>query len=141
AWLVCGCGADPVAPTTTRIDALIAGVTAESGQIIAVLSDSAPPRATAGPLADVPVTATVSQAHGSRARIKVAGASNFTRVYVSSPAATGRWDVRLSSGVTVEDLDVSINSSLRSGRLTVRYTLEGPSGVGGATEQTIEVGK
>jgi hypothetical protein len=135
-----GCGADPVAPTGTRIDALIAGVTAEGGQVTAVLSDSAPPRASAGPLAHVPGAASVSHSHGGRARVSLTGGANFTRVYVSSPAASGRWDLWLPNGVTVEDLDVQVSAALRPGSLKVRYTLEGPSGVGGATEQTLEIG-
>lgn len=135
-----GCAPDPVAPTTTSIETFITSVTARSGQVTALLSDAPPPPASGGPIAHVPPTGTVSHAHGSRVRISVSGAAAFNRVYISSPAASGSWDLLLPSGVTVEELDLTVSTAIRSGRLKVRYTLEGPSGVGGATEQTLEIG-
>ena len=138
--LASGCAPETVAPNATRIDAFITGVTARGGQVTAVLSDSPPPSASAGPIAHVAPSGSVSHSHGSRVRISVSGAADFSRVYVSTPAAAGCWDVLLPSGVTVEDLDLTVSAGVRAGRLTVRYTLEGPSGIGGATEQTLQIG-
>ena len=91
-----------------------------------------------GPIARVSKPGPVT--HGGSARVSVVGESDFTRVFVSTPMADGCWDVSLPSGVTVEDLVLGLNPELRSGRLKVRFTLEGPSGVGGASEEEIDVG-
>ena len=104
-----------------------------------MLRDSAPPPASSGPVAQVISPVPVS--HGGSARISLVGGSDFTRVYVSTPMADGCWDVALPSGVTVEDLVMGLSPKLRSGRLRVRFTLEGPSGVGGAAEEEIDVGQ
>jgi hypothetical protein len=138
--VVGACAPEAVAPTPTRVDAFITGVTARGGQFTAVLSDYLPPPASAGPIAHVPAVEKVSHAHGSRVRISVSGASDFTRVYVWSPGASGSWDILLPNGVTMEDLDLTVNSGLRAGNLRVRYTLEGPTGIGGATEQLLQIG-
>lgn len=138
--LASGCAPDAVAPSTTRIADLITGVTARNGQVTALLSDAPPPPASSGPIAHVPPSGTVSHAHGSRVRVSVSGTAAFNRVYVSSPSAAGSWDLLLPTGVALEDLDLTISPAVRSGRLRVWYTLEGPSGVGGATEQTLEIG-
>jgi hypothetical protein len=138
--LASGCAPDAVAPSSTSIAALVTGVTARSGQVTALLSDAPPPPASSGPIAHVPPSATVSHAHGSRVRISVSAAAAFNRVYISSPAASGCWDLLLPAGATLEDLDLTVSPAVRSGRLKVRYTLEGPTGVGGATEQTLEIG-
>jgi len=138
--LASGCAPDPVAPSSTSIAVLLTGVTARSGQVTAILSDAPPPPASSGPIAHVPPSATVSHAHGSRVRISVSAAASFNRVYVSSPAASGCWDLLLPTGATLEDLDLTVSPGIRSGSVRIRYTLEGPSGVGGATEQTLEIG-
>jgi hypothetical protein len=122
------------------VDAFIAGVTARGGQVTAVLNDFVPPPASSGPIARVPVTGMVSHAHGSRLRTSVSGASDFSRVFVWSPGATGSWDILLPNGVTMEDLDITVSPALRAGNLRVRYTLEGPSGIGGPTEQLVQIG-
>ena len=133
------CVSEPLSPSSARIDAYIAGVTALNGQVTAVLSDSAPPKASFGP--SVVVNGGGKVPHGGSARISVAGGADFTRVYVSTPMASGRWDVALPSGVTVEDLVVGLSPQLRSGNLRVRFVLEGPSGVGGAAEEVLDVGE
>jgi len=138
AALSAACASEPVSPALGRIDDYIAAVTARNGQVTAVLRDSAPPPASFGPIAQV--TGTGSVVHGGSARISVVGGSDFTRVYVSTPMAAGCWDVSLPSGVTVEDLVMGLSPKLRTGRLKVRFTLEGPSGVGGAAEGEIDVG-
>ncbi len=138
--LVSGCAPDAVAPSTPSIAALITGVTARSGQVTALLSDVSPPPASFGPIAHVPPSASVSHAHGSRVRIGVSAAASFNRVYISSSAASGCWDLLLPTGATLEDLDVTVSPAVRSGSMKIRYTLEGPSGIGGATEQTLEMG-
>jgi hypothetical protein len=86
------------------------------------------------------VTGAGTVKQGGSAKISLTGGTAFTRVYVSTPIASGCWDVALPSGVTVEDLVVAVSPKLRPGRLQVRYTLEGPSGVGGATEEVLDVG-
>jgi hypothetical protein len=134
-----GCASEPVSPAAGRIDEYIAAVTARNGQVTAVLRDSAPPPASFGPAAQVSGAGPV--AHGGSARISLAGGSDFTRVYVSTPMAAGCWDVSLPSGVTVEDLVMGLSPKLRTGRLKVRFTLEGPSGVGGAAEEEIAIGQ
>jgi hypothetical protein len=73
-------------------------------------------------------------------RVGVSGAADFTRVYVWSPGATGSWDILLPNDVTMEDLDITVSPALRAGNLRVRYTLEGPTGVGGPTEQLLQIG-
>lgn len=133
------CASEPVSPAPGRIDDYIAAVTARSGQVTAVLRDSAPPPASSGPLAQVSGPGPV--AHGGSARVSLVGGSDFTRVYVSTPMADGCWDVSLPSGVTVEDLVMGLSPRLRTGRLRVRFTLEGPTGVGGAAEEEIDVGQ
>jgi hypothetical protein len=140
ATTLAACSSEAVAPSQPRVDAFIAGVTARGGQVTAVLNDFVPPAASSGPLALVPATGTVSHAHGSRLRISVSGASDFTRVYVWSPGATGSWDILLPNDVTMEDLDITVSPALRAGNLRVRYTLEGPSGIGGPTEQLVQIG-
>ena len=82
------------------------GCARRGGQVTAVLSDSPPPSATAGPIAHVAPSGSVSHSHGSRVRISVSGAADFSCVYVSAAALAGCWDVPLPSGVTVEDLDL-----------------------------------
>ena len=139
AALSAACASEPVSPVLGRIDDYIAAVTARNGQVTAVLRDSAPPPASFGPIAQV--TGTGSVVHGGSARISVVGGSDFTRVYVSTPMAAGCWDVSLPSGVTVEDLVMGLSPKLRTGRLKVRFTLEGPTGVGGAAEEEIDVGE
>ena len=137
--LLPGCAPETVTPSTTRVDAFITGVTARGGQLTAVLSDYPPPPASFGPIAHVAATGKVSHAHGSRLRVSVSGASNFTRVYLSAPGATGCWDVLLPNDVTLEDLDITVSAGVRAGNLRVRYTLEGPTGIGGATEQILQI--
>jgi hypothetical protein len=135
--LSAACASEPVSPAMGLINDYISTVTARNGQVTAVLRDSAPPPASSGPTAEVTGDAA---AHGGSARFSLAGASDFTRVYVSTPMAAGCWDVTLPNGVTVEDLEMGLNPKLRTGRLKVRFTLEGPSGVGGAVEEEIDVG-
>jgi hypothetical protein len=135
-----GCSSEAVAPNQPSVDAFIAGVTARGGQVTAVLKDFVPPAASSGPIARVPATGSVSHAHGSRLRVGVSGAADFTRVYVWSPGATGSWDILLPNDVTMEDLDITVSAALRAGNLRVRYTLEGPTGVGGPTEQLLQIG-
>ena len=137
--LCAACASEPVSPSSARIDDYIAGVTARDGQVTAVLSDSAPPSASFGP--SVVLNGGGKVQHGGSARISVAGGADFTRVYVSTPMASGTWDVALPSGVTVEDLVVGLSPKLRSGSLRVRFVLEGPSGVGGAAEEVLDVGE
>jgi hypothetical protein len=132
------CVSQPLAPTSGQISDYIAAVTARNGQVTAVLRDSAPPAASFGP--NVQVTGGATVKHGGSARISLAGGAAFTRVYVSTPMAAGCWDVSLPTGVTVEDLVLAVSPKLRPGRLKVQYTLEGPSGVGGATEEVLDVG-
>jgi hypothetical protein len=136
--LLSACTPEPMAPTAAQVTDYIAAVTARSGQVTAVLRDSAPPAASFGPNAEV--TGSGPVAHGGNAKINLRGGSAFTQVYVSTPMAAGCWDVSLPDGVTVEDLVLDLSPKLRPGRLKVRYTLEGPSGVGGATEEELEVG-
>jgi hypothetical protein len=132
------CTPEPVAPTAAQVTDYSAAVTARSGQVTAVLRDSAPPAASFGPTAEVTGGGPVR--HGGNAKISLKGGSAFTRVYVSTPMGAGCWDVSLPDGVTVEDLVLDLSPKLRAGRLKVRYTLEGPSGVGGATEEELDVG-
>jgi hypothetical protein len=138
AGLSAACVSEPLAPSTGQISDYIAAVTARNGQVAAVLRDSGPPAASFGPNAHVTGSSTVK--HGGSARISLAGAAAFTRVYVSTPMAAGCWDVALPTGTTVEDLVLDVSPKLRPGRLKVRYTLEGPSGVGGATEEVLDIG-
>ena len=138
AALTGACTPEPVAPTTGQISDYIATVTAQNGQVTAALRDSAPPPASFGPGAQVTGSGKVKR--GGSARINLAGEADFTHVYVSTPMAGGCWDVTLPAGVTVEDLVLALSPNLRSGRLKVRYTLEGPSGVGGATEEVLDIG-
>jgi hypothetical protein len=133
------CTSEPISPVPGRIDDYSAAVTARNGQVTAVLRDSAPPPASSGPVAQVSSPGPV--AHGGSARVNLVGGSDFTRVYVSTPMADGCWDVSLPSGVTVEDLVMGLSPKLRTGRLRVRFTLEGPTGVGGAAEEEIDVGQ
>ncbi|HTC24804.1 MAG TPA: hypothetical protein VK688_10595 [Gemmatimonadales bacterium] len=139
AALTVGCASEPLSPAAGRVDDYIAGVTARNGQVTAVLRDSAPPPASFGPAAQV--TATDPVVHAGSASFNIAGGADFTRVYVSTPMGAGCWDVTLPNGVTVEDLVMGLSPKLRNGRLKVRFTLEGPSGVGGAAEQEIDVGQ
>ncbi len=138
AALSAACVSQPLAPTVGQVSDYIAGVTARNGQVTAVLRDSAPPAASFGPTAQVTGGGPVK--HGGSARISLTGGAAFTRVYVSTPMAAGCWDVSLPNGVTVEDLVLAVSPKLRPGRLKVRYTLEGPSGVGGAAEEVLDVG-
>jgi len=138
AALSAACAPELVSPTNGPVSDYIAAVSARNGQVTAVLRDSAPPAASFGPNAQVTGNGTVT--HGGSARISLAGGAAFTRVYVSTPMAAGCWDVTLPTGVTVEDLVLAVSPKLRPGRLKVRYTLEGPSGVGGATEEVLDVG-
>lgn len=138
AALSAACASQPLAPTVGQVSDYIAGVTARNGQVTAVLRDSAPPAASSGPQAKVTGGGTVK--HGGSAQINLAGGAAFSRVYVSTPMASGCWDVSLPTGVTVEDLVLAVSPKLRPGRLKVRYTLEGPSGVGGAAEEVLDVG-
>lgn len=132
------CAAEPLAPTTGQISDYLTGVSARDGQITAVLRDSAPPGASFGPSARVSTSGPVK--HGESAKISLTGGAAFTRVYVSTPMAGGCWDITLPGGVMAEDLVLSVSPKLRPGRLKVRYTLEGPSGVGGAVEELLDVG-
>ena len=138
AALLGACNAEPVSPTATPVSDYISAVTARNGQVTAVLRDSAPPPASFGPSAEVTGGGPVR--HGGNAKISLRGGSAFTRVYVSTPMGAGCWDVSLPDGVTVEDLVLDLSPRLRAGRLKVGYTLEGPSGVGGATEEELDIG-
>jgi hypothetical protein len=131
-----GCTAEPISPYMP-IDQLITTVTARNGTVIATLRDGSPPAPESGPAASVAGISTV--VNGGSAQVAVSSGQTFLRAYISVTTATGYWDLLLPDGVTLEDLIVSVSSAIQSGQMRVRYTLEGPTGVGQYAEQTLKI--
>lgn len=140
AALVLLAGCDKPEPTNeagTQINELISGVSARDGAVTGTLQPGQPPLGSSGPTAEVAGISSV--VNGGSASVNVNGASEFQRVYVQALGADGYYDVQLPSGVTVENLVLGMASTLGAGNITVRYTLDGPGGVGAFAEQRMSV--
>jgi uncharacterized protein YfaP (DUF2135 family) len=132
------CSPEPIAPSYVIQD-FITNVTARNGTVIGVVRDTDAPAPATGPVPTVAGIATV--VNGGSARINVsADAGAFQRVFISSPAARGHYEVLLPDGVSVEDLVLSVARTVRAGNLRLRYEVEAVGGEAGPyAEQTLSV--
>jgi hypothetical protein len=130
------CAPEPLAPALTIQD-LFTGITARNGTVTAVAHEGAAPAAATGPAASVDGISTA--VNGGSAGVDLSAPAAFQRVYVYSPTASGYYDVQLPSGVTLEDLVLSLNPAVRPGTIRVRYGAEGSGAVGPYAEQSLRV--
>ncbi len=140
AALVVLAGCDKPEPTNasgTQINEIIAGVNARGGAVNATLQPGQPPLGSSGPTADVAGISSV--VNGGSASVGVTGASEFQRMYVQVLGADGYYELQLPSASTAENLILSMPTTLGASNIAVRYTLEGPGGVGTFAEQNIRV--
>jgi hypothetical protein len=131
-----GCSPQPLAPAY-KIQDFITSITARNGQVLGTVVDGDAPPSAGGPAATVDGISTV--VNGGSAGVDLAAPSTFQRVYVYSPAASGYYDLQLPSGVTLEDLVLSVSPEVRPGTIRVRYGAEGGGIVGPYAEQSLRV--
>ncbi len=128
---------EPTGSAGTQINEIIAGVSARDGAVSAVLQPGQPPLGSSGPTADV--SGINSVINGGSATVAVNGASEFQRVYVQALGAEGYYVLDLPSASAAENLLLSMPTTLGASNIGVRYTLEGPGGVGAYAQQNIRV--
>jgi len=139
--LACGtalasCSPEPVAPTY-KIQDFITSVTAQNGAVVGVLHDTDAPPSAGGPTAQLAGISTT--VNGGSAGVNLSAGSTFEKVYLYSPAASGYYEVALPSGVTAEDLVVTVNSGVRPGTIRLRYAADGAGVVGPYVEQALRI--
>lgn len=132
-----GCSEPEATGVGTQLNGIIASVSSRDGAVTAAYHTGQAPVGSSGPTATV--DGITSVINGGSAAVAVQGASDFQRVYVSVLGAEGYYDLQLPSQASLEDLVLGIAPELNAGRLTVRYTLEGPGGVGAFAEQSVRV--
>lgn len=130
------CAPEPLAPAYAIQD-FFTGITARNGAVTAVLHDGEAPLAAGGPAATVDGISTA--VNGGSAGVDLAAPTSFQRVYIYSPNASGYYDAQLPTGVTVEDLVLTLNPGVRPGTIRVRYGAEGGGVVGAYAEQSLRV--
>jgi hypothetical protein len=130
------CSPEPLAPAY-KIQDFISTISARNGTVTAVVHDGAAPPAAGGPAATAAGITTA--VNGGSAGIDLSAPAAFQRVYIYTPSATGYYDAQLPTGVTLENLVLSLNPSVRPGTIRVRYGAEGSGVVGPYAEQSLRV--
>ena len=123
-------------PTGVMAD-YVTGITARDSAVAAVLHQGALPVGTSGLVASV---AGISGAvNGGSAQVALVGNATFQRVLVGVQGVDAYYELMLPTGTSLEDLVVGIAPGLDGGSLQMRYVLDGPSGLGPASAQTLRV--
>lgn len=127
---------EPTGPTN-NISSLITNVSARNGAVVAVLQPGLMPVGPDGPSADVAGISSV--VNGGSAQVQVTANGSFQRVVVGINGVDGYWDVTLPNGVTVEDLVLSMSTTLNAVPMQVQYAVGNAGVMGPAAAQSVRV--